>query len=379
MQMMKRPECVWGIRSISGCVRRASWFLLVPLAAVASAIDSGETSLEILRSDLFDVRLLTVQADQAIHAWELQTTLSRSEYDLDFRPAPFDLLGVATRLREETHSLNLAASRSLGDRMSVDLGLGYRDGFPNYRAVWLDTYFDQHFAPLDGVPGHELYQDFDPSAFSFNAGFKWEYLPANGTATVTLARIQDEVSPGYEIDFEGIVRSELVLATTSLSVASENVLTQRLRSRVVLSASETSAREIRYSGEVALNAALGDRFIWRNKVGASTENPQFDAYFFDTALEFAATDRLSVYVSARRYSDTGEVENALLFTTAAPGLDNDSLGVGLRYAGETWAAKLAAKHSRSDFEATNENTDFFRNLYLDADWLTLQLALAKSF
>lgn len=345
----------------------------------AAAIDTLETSFESLESDLFKVSLLTAQATDQLEAWEIQTTISHSSYDLEFKPVSFDFLGIETQIKTSTLSANLNASRELRDALSLDLGIGYRDGFTDYRSIWLDTYFDQHFAPLEGVPGHELYQNFEPSAVSFSSGLSWEYIPANATATVSVSRIQDRVSPGYEIDFDGISRGELVLATNSLSVTTENVLTPRLRSRVALTVSETSARDTRYSGEVALNAAIGDKVIWRNRIGASTEAPQFDAYFFDTAIEFSINDSSAVYLQARRYDDTGEVENALLFTTAAPGLRNDSLGFGYRYTGDKWSTHISATYSHSDFEDTNINTDFFRNLYTDDDWLTLQFAVAKRF
>ncbi len=346
---------------------------------LAKAVDTLETSFESLESDLFQISLLTAQATDQLDAWEIQATVSHSNYDLEFKPVSFDFLGIETLIKTSTLSANLNASRELRDALNLDLGIGYRDGFTDYRSVWLDTYFDQHFSPLEGVPGHELYQNFEPSASSFSSGLSWEYIPANATATVSVSRIQDRVSPGYEIDFDGITRGELVLATNSLSLTTENVLTPRLRSRLALTASETSARDTRYSGEIALNAAIGDKVIWRNKIGASTEAPQFEAYFFDTTLEFATSDSNAVYFQARRYDDTGEIENALLFSTASPGLRNDSLAIGYRYTGDKWSASISATHSHSDFEETNINTDFFRNLYTDDDWLTLQFAVAKRF
>ncbi len=338
-----------------------------------------ESSIQTLHNDLFDLSLFEVRIEQTTTNWELKTTLSRSDFDLEFQPASFDFLGNPAQVKENSHSIQLDASRNLQETLKLDLGLAYRDGFANYRAVWLDTYFDQHFAPLEGVPGHELYAPASPSAFSAHAGLRWEYLPASGIASVSLSRIQDNVSPGYEIDFDGIRRSERVLATSSLSLASENVLSPRLRSRVALTATDTSARERRYAAEVALNAAIGERFIWRNKIGASTENPQFDAHFLDTAIELEANDSLSLFLGARHYEDTGEIENALLFTTAAPALDNDSLRFGLRYRSETWNSQLTVAHSRSDFAPSNLDTDFFQNLYFDADWLSIQFALGKSF
>ncbi len=348
-------------------------------SSIAAAIDSAESAFELLDSDLTTVSLLTVHASSSAKDWELQTTVSQASYDIDFQPVSFDLFGIATQRDENTVSTNLTASKQIQDSLRVAFGAGYRDGFPNFRSVWLDTYFDQHFAPLEGVPGHELYNDFKASAASFSSELKWEYLPANGVASVSLSRIQDNVSPGYEIDFDGIRRGELVLSTTSLSLVSENVLTPSMRSRVALSASETSARETRYSAEIAINTALGTHFIWRNKIGASTENPTFDARFFDTAIEYQASDSFAVYLQGRHYSDTGEIEDALLFSTAAPELTNDSIGLGLRYTGDSWSSKLGLMHSRSDFAETNPALDFFKNLYVDADWLTVQIAVAKTF
>lgn len=354
-------------------------FLCCALGNATRAADSAEASLEILDSDLFNITLFTAQNESALGQWTFQTALSRGDYDLDYRPVSFDLLGNPTQIREKTYTLNLSATRPFKERLALELGAGYRDGFASYRAVWLDTYFDQHFSPLEGVPGHELYQNFQPTASSLATGLKWEYIPANAIASVTISRIQDNVSPGYEIDFDGIRRGQIVLATSSFSLVTENVLTERLRSRLALTASETSAREKRYSAEFALNAALGDKLVWRNRLGATTENPQFDAHFFDTAFEYQFHQHSAIFLQGRHYQDTGEIENALLFTTAAPELENESLSLGLRYNNDNWTAKFALKHSKSDFAPTNPNTDFFQNLYIDSDWLTLQIAVRKTF
>lgn len=349
------------------------------LPASLQAIDTLETSLEVLDSDLFSVSLLTLRASETLGKWEVQSSVSRADYDLDYQIVSFDFLGEDAKIKEETYSLTIAAARELNESLSLEIGAGLRDGFANYRSVWFDTYFAQQFEPLEGVPGRELYQDFSPSAASISGGLRWEYIPANATATVSISQIQDNVSPGYEIDFDGIRRSETVLASTSLSLVTENVISQRIRSRFAVTASETSGRETRYSAELAVNTALGEKLVWRNKFGASTENPQFEAAFVDTSIEYQASERIALYAGARRYHDTGEVENALLFSTAAPELDNDSLSAGLRYTGETWNARLTLAHSESDFAETGATTIFFQNLYQDADWLTAQLAFGKTF
>ncbi|MDQ8201903.1 hypothetical protein [Pelagicoccus sp. SDUM812003] len=321
----------------------------------------------------------SIQASQQLGKWSGQATYSISRFEVEFVPAPFDFLGSETELDEWAHSLALSLSRPISETLSMEWDFAGRDGFSNYRSVWLDTYFAQHFGPLEGVPGHELYQEVTPSALSATGGLRWQYLPASGMVTLSLTQVQEEVSPGYEIDFDGIRRSELVLATTAMSLVAENVLSPRLRSRLALTASDTSARQTRYSAEFALNAALAEKWVWRNTLGGSREDPQFDAYFFDTAVEYQVGERLSLYLKARRYRDTGEIENALLFSTAAPGLRNDSIGGGLRLVTENWSCHLSATHSRSDYEQRPGNTDFFQNLYRDDDWLSLQLAVSKAF
>ncbi|MBK1879443.1 hypothetical protein [Pelagicoccus mobilis] len=353
--------------------------IAAPLSAAPNGLETLESSVELLESDLFSIDLWSMRSTQTLGDWELETGFSFTDYEIDYRVTDFDFFGEDTIINEETYSIDLTASRAIQDNLSFDFGLSYRDGFSSYREVWLDTFFDQHYAPLEGVEGHELYENFDASAYGVFTGVRWEYLPANAIASVTLSRIQDNVSPGYEIDFDGIRRGELVLATTSISFVTENVLTERLRSRAALTITDTSAREIRYAGEIALNAAIGQNLIWRNRIGAATEDPQYDAHFFDTAFEYQATERTAVYLQGRHYEDSGEIENALLFTTAAPALDNDSVTLGLRYANENWTAKFAYTYSESDFAPTNLNVDFFQNLYVDDNWTNFQFAIGKTF
>lgn len=349
------------------------------LSPTAFAQDSFESLLELLEGDDVRIALATLQATDTVANWEITATGSLADYSIDFEPAPFDLFGEARQLDHTSRSLTVSGERRLSDELTLQLSTALRDGFANFRTVWLDTYFDQHFSPLEGVPGHELYQNFQPSAASVSSSLSWEYVPANAKATVTVSRIQDNVSPGYEIDFDGVQRSELVLASTSLSATTENVLTPWLRSRIIVSATETSSRENRYAGEFALNAALGEKTTLRTRIGGSKEAPLFEASLSELTAIYQLTNAFSLSATARRYHDTGEIENALLFTTAAPELQNDSLGASLSYRTESWSARFDISYSESDYAETNANTDFFQNLYADRDWTLYRVAFAKQF
>ncbi|MBC2604797.1 hypothetical protein [Pelagicoccus albus] len=360
-------------------IRYTSCLLAVTAAEFGYGQGILEASFERLDNDLFEIRLASAQATQSISDWTVQTSISRSEFDLDFIPAEFDFLGEPTPIDETTHSLGFKVSKELGEQRVIELSTAYRDGFPNYRSVWLDTYFDQHFSPLEGVTGHELYENFKASAASLGAGMRWEYLPASAFLSVYLTRIKDEVSPGYEIDFDGITRGQTSLITNALSLSTENVVTKRIRSLLSVSAVDTSEREIRYSGELAVNVSLNEAMVWRNRIGATREGSSFDANFYETTVELQLNRALAVYATGRSYQDSGEIENALLFTTAAPELTSDSVGIGLRLETESWQAKLFLSSTESDYAEGNPDLDFFQNLYRDSDWTLLQLSIGNRF
>lgn len=352
--------------------------ILLAVATVAAQLNFAyEVGIERLDSDDATISLLALQERYETESTSHTLSLSLSHYSVDFEPATFDLFGESIHLSEEATVVSWQAETSLSESLWIQYGAAYRDGFADFRSLWLDTYFDQHFSDLPGVPGADLYDDFSPKAISANAGIRWEYLPASGIAQVSVTQIQDEVSPGYEIDFDGVFRSDLVLATTSIRLSTENVITPRIRTRAVLGASQTSQRSWRYSAEFAINQAIGERWIWRNRVGGSTEDPNFDAYFLDTAIEYEVSEKLALYLDARTYSDSGEIEDALLFTSASPELDNDAFGLGLRYRTEKWNSRLYLSYSSSEYAPTNANTDFFQNLYRDRDWTSVQFVIGR--
>jgi hypothetical protein len=143
-------------------------------------------------------------------------------------------------------------------------------------------------------------------------------------------------------------------------------------------ASDTTDRSTRYGLDAALHIAVADHWVTRLNVGRAEEDPLFEAHFGSIALERTLSENLSGFVGFRVYEDTGEIENALLFTSAAPGLDSERWGVGLRWMGEHWSARLYIAKLETDYEPTQVNTDFFQNLYADRDWNIYQFAISRS-
>ncbi len=349
-----------------------------PSALFAAPIDRFDASFELIDSD--DVSLFqgNAMAVNQIGDWDTQISFSASDFSFDYVPVSFDFNGEALSRSESNIGLQINGRRNATEIVTLLLGGGAYDGYNNFRSAWLDEYYRQQFSNLDGVPGAELYNEAKPKGFNVNAGLRWMYLPNSGYAQFSLSQLQDQIAPGYEIDFEGLQRGETVLATSALSVSTENILSKRVRSLFTLRASETTDRETRYGAEFALNAALGDRWILRGQVGGSKENPQFDAHYANLALEYFLNESLSLYLDGRYYKDTGEIENSL-FTAAAPGVTSRKFGFGLKWIGDHWSGRCYVAPISSNYEEALSNVDFFQNLYQDRDWTVFQLAFSRGY
>jgi len=306
-------------------------------------------------------------------ATEAALTLGFGTLAIDYAPVAFDLFGSARGRKETALSAQLALRHRAGPRLELLGSLGARDGFDSYRALWLDEYFRQRF---EGRPG---YRSAQPRGAAFSGGARWEYQLASGFVQLGYARSQDDVAPGYEIDFAGLRRGAETLVTDTVTLGFENVLTERLRTRVELRVATTSEREPRYGAEISARYALGERWIVRADAGASDERPTFRAQYGGAELEFSATETFAIFFGAQLYRDTGEIENALLFSSAAPGLRSRRADLGLRRDGERLSWRVSVGRVAGDFAATNRNTDFFQNLYRDRSWLALRAAASWKF
>ena len=306
-----------------------------------------------------------------------ELSLATNHFGLDYEPVAFDFRGQAKRVSAD----NLALQSNVRWRWREDLELigsaGLYDGFTNFRSVWLAEYFAQQFAPLEQIPGDQ-WEKPDPKGFNGGGGLRWEYLRASGFLEVVATGLRDEVASGYEIDFDGLRRGRVKLNGFGVTVSTENVLSPRLRSRVEVSGTRVSERETRWSGSAALNVAAGERGVLRLRVGGVMEDPLFEAWFGEATWDWALNDAWGIFAQGRFYEDNGEIENALLFTSAAPGLQSRQGNVGVRWRGETSVVRLQVGRLVSDYEPTNARTDFFHNLYRDRDWTVVQLSYSRN-
>lgn len=351
------------------------------LSVSAFGIEDGVVLVESLNSD--DIRVLQANGQTSFisNGWDSTVSLAQTEYDVDYEPVDFDFLGTAVNRSEGNTSLQYSTRKAFGENFWLLGSLGAYDGFTSYTSIWLDQYFKERFGDLpEEVEGADNYIEANPWGINGSVGARWMYAPNTGFAEVTVSQLRDDISPGYEIDFDGLVRGEVTLATSAISISTENILTKRIRTFVELRASKTSLREWRYGLQLNGNVAVRDDLFLKVQLGAANENPGFEAYYGNVELEYEVSDKFSLYLDTRYYEDTGEIENSLLFTSAAPGAESSKFGIGARWMMEGgWSARLYYSRLNSEYEPTNSDTDFFQNLYSGRDWDIAQLAVGKSF
>lgn len=357
-----------------------AWFCPLAVLPMNYAFDPVGHEMGVEWVDGDDISLLQAswRGDSERGGWQSSLSLAYGRYSMDYEPVPFDFNGENKHLSETNLALQLNGRKQVRDHFWLMVGAGIYDGFTNYRSIWLDEYYRQQFSGLVDFPGADNYVEADPKGINATAGSRWEYKPGTGFAEINVSWLNDDVSPGYEIDFDGLRRGALRLTTGAVSMSTENVLTKRMRSFAEIRASETTARSTRYGADVTLHVALGQNWVSRWNIGGAMEDPRFDAFYGRWAFEYQVKDNFTWFVDARYYEDTGEIENALLFTSAAPGLISKRLGVGLRWMGNTWSARVYFAPLATDYEPTKENTDFFQNLYRDRDWNVFQIAVRRT-
>lgn len=108
--------------------------------------------------------------------------------------------------------------------------------------------------------------------------------------------------------------------------------------------------------------------------GYTREQPTLTAWNVRATVEWEFADRWHLNASGLYYHDTGEIENSLFISTAAPGVAIWQGGVGLRYAGERSSFSLAVAPVWSDYEPVEVGTQPFANLYRDRNWFSVQAA-----
>lgn len=304
---------------------------------------------------------------------EWRLSFSHSTIDLDYQPVPFDFLGFEKSLDEDRDAGQFSLRHRAFEDVTLLASAGLYDGFASYRSAWLNEYYRQQYAPLPG------FQTAHPEGQNGSAGVRWEYLPGAGYLQFDASYLHDEIAPGYEIDFDGLRRGRTHLDTSVFGLQSENVLSRRFRTLNELRLVKTTDREIRLAYQGSVNVAIGERWVLRCTGGYTREDPQFEAYHIGSTLEFEITPSWLVSFGGRYYKDTGEIENSLLVSNAAPGVESFQLALGLRALWKNANLKLLVGPYFTRYEEPGFATLVFRNLYRDRDWGLVQMACAFEF
>jgi hypothetical protein len=334
-------------------------------------------------SDIFltDSRL---QYGQERGGTEWTAGLTYASYDMDYRPNPeFDFFGFDEHLREDLVGGDANLRQRLADRFTLLASGGFYQGYPNYRRVWIANRYRQKYANpnFSTIPG---YEEPDPKGWNGSGGVRWEYLPATGYAELKLGYAYEQTAPGYEDgnDPQGnyvLIRGREQLDTAALNFSSENVLSPRVRALQEFSFTQTTARDLRFSYQGSINLALGERWVVHGNGGVATEAPRFDAYYFGATLEHEIIPSLLLSVTGRYYKDTGEIENSLLTSSAAPPLESWEVGLGLRYAWRHAALKIYFAPFWTHYATPGVGSAEFLHLYEDRRWWLAQFAFSGQF
>ena len=305
---------------------------------------------------------------------EFRTSYSFSTLEVDYNPAEeaFVFWREPANVTEERHTLQESIQHSLTPALTMNGSFGGYDGFQDYRSLWLNEFYRQEY-PAG-------YKEAKPRGANIGAGLRWEYAPTTAFAQVDYAWQTDTIAPGYEKKpFLPLARGRSELDTHTVSVTLENILTPTLRSQAIGLVTDTTGRELRYGGQASLNWALAENWVLRSTVGYSEEAPRFEAWFVEETLETDIDGRWFFSLTGRWYEDTGEIDDSLLLSSAAPELETWHVGLGIRWQGEHSALKLSGGPYFTRYGALGPFTEPFQNLYRERDWGIVQLAFSHQF
>ena len=297
-------------------------------------------------------------------------------HQLRYAPAPFDFLGSTRSLSARQTAGSLGGTITLSPSLTLSGDGALREGYSEYRSVWLNEYYRQQFSSVSGFGDH--YVTPAPRGESAGTGLRWEYLPAAGFVQAEVHFSHDRIAPGYEIDFAGLRAGRPNLYTHSFGLSFENVLSRRVRLLNEFRATETTLRERRYAYSGSLNVAVGEHWVIRALGGYTSEAPAFEARYFGGTVELEVGTGWFLSGFGRSYSDSGEIENSL-FSSAAPALSSWQSGLGLRRTWGVHTLKLSAGPYFTRYAAAGIGTAFFQNLYRSRNWAVVQLAYSADF
>ena len=346
-------------------------------------------SAEGLFTSDFQVTQYTLQYGHDYEATQWDFGLTYDKYRIDVRSPDFHFnaplsLPYAKEVSTDAERLlaQLNLTHSLNNRVVWQGQTSYYDGFQNFRTLWLRDYYQQK----GNAAGFESYPKVSPHGYQLGTQLRWEYLPASGYLEANFSYYKDWIAPSAEWNPE-LDLGLSVIDSFAYRLASENVLSPRLRSLLEIQMTDTMAREKRWGVQGSLNVALGESLVLRAQGGWVTENPaseaemseEFEAFFVGATLEYNWTDTWLVSAFGRYYHDEGEFQNSLPASNASPGLESYQVGLGTRWVGEKASVKIIAGPYFTRYEAADSDAPFFEDLYKSRDWAAVQFAFSMQF
>ena len=337
-----------------------------------------ETTLDAAAMIASDVSVTDLQA-----AYRHERPSTEFNLALTYRPTRMDFkseyLGLKrdTQLEEDFLGVQGGVSSDLNESLTLSVNGGGYNGFQTYRDLWMDEY---NRLKAGDVDKGELtgYRSAHPWGYNVATGLRWEYLPDAGFADAGVSYQYDEVSPGYE-GGPPLVRLRDTYHTRSGHLASENVLTRRLRTQVEGRIDDTTDRDPRLTLQGALNYAMAENWVMRLAAGCANEEPYFTSKSVSVALDRDWRGTWFAGVFGRYYEDTGEIENGVANDAAAPPLKTYQAGLGVRRQGNRSVIKFDIGPCFSRYEADPQRNTALDQLYKDRNWLLLQVAFQHQF
>jgi len=341
-------------------------------------------------SDLFQTQTTGSFASvSGPNSWRV--SVSGATIGMDFESA-----GSESRSLEERRlSGQLDLRVGVVPRVQVLGSASYYDGFGAYSSLWLSEYYRQ----LHGNPNilvDPAYADAKPQGASITGGIRLEYLPTAGFLETTVTYARDVIAPGYGDFFDAdnnfqLVRLRDELNTVAWGVRAENILTRRLRSLVEFRLVSQSLRELRYVVQGQLNWAVAEQWVVRMEAGYANEDyapdqltgaptpGTFKARWGALTAEYHPWDDWYFSLTGRYYSDTGQTESSISASSAAPGLQSWSVGLGVRWVHGRHSIKVFGAPYITRFEEVRGATVLFGPLYRDRDIGVAQVAYSYEF
>lgn len=317
-------------------------------------------------------------------------TVSSEHMSIDYTPNPLvDSVGRRLRRTQTNVSAGLTRDWQVGPRDEINAGARYREGYSDFRAIWIDEYYTQQFS------GFAAFEKASPRAFGASAGWARELWEGGTRLEVDYAFDHENIAPGYERIFGpgggGLERGRDHLDNHQIRVSAEGLADARTRLRGDLFAIKVSERDWRFAAQGQANwnplgdwVLRGSAFYARESTRTQDEEdigtaPAADgelwAYGVRAAVEHPLAASWTGGISLLFYRDNGQVENSLFtVTTAAPALLTRSAEVYVRYAKGRHALRLSLAGRADRYAAPRSDIAPFANLYSDRDWLRVGAA-----